>query len=115
MRTFVEKFDNLFNEIGTAEQVSIFNEWAYNTHHEPIYYIEEFDEIMTCIKPLDLIRMAKYGGFDANCNYFTFDGYGNLESIENASEFIDDYISEMADYYEENPNELPYELDDDEQ
>ena len=100
MRTFNERFAEYFAEQGNAEQVAIFNEWAYNTGNEPVNYIEEFDEVCAGLSPLDIVFKARFGGFNPNHDYFTFDGYAKLESIENVAEWLEDYVDELADYYE---------------
>ena len=106
MRTFVDKFDDLFNVLGNSEQVTIFNEWACETGNECIYYAEEFDEVMDGFTPMRIACMVRYGDFNPHCDYFTFDGYGNFESIDNAAEYIDDYVFDMASYYEDHEDRL---------
>lgn len=99
MRTFNERFAEYFAEQGNAEQVSIFNEWANSTGHEPICCIEEFDDICAGFTPMDIVRKVRFGDFNPCYDYFTFDGYANFESIENAAEWIKDYMDDMADYF----------------
>lgn len=107
MKTFADKFNELFDILGNAEQEAIFNEWASGTGHERIYQIEDFDEIMSGFEPLRIAFMIHHGDFNPHHNAFTFDGYGNLESIENTAEYIDDYyISDMCDYYEKRQGRL---------
>lgn len=100
MRTFYERFAEYFAEQGNAEQVAIFNEWAYSTGNEPVNYIGEFNEVCAGFDPLDIALKVRFGNFNPNHDYFTFDGYANLESIENVAEWLEDYVDEMADYYE---------------
>lgn len=101
MRTFYERFAEYFAEQGNAEQVAIYNEWAYNTGHEPVNFMEEFDEICAGFTPMDIVLKARFGDFNPNHDYFTFDGYANLESIENVAEWLEDYVGDMADYFED--------------
>jgi hypothetical protein len=98
--TFYERFAEYFAEQGNAEQVAIFNEWAYSTGNEPINFMGEFDEVCAGFSPLDIALRVRFGNFNPNHDYFTFDGYANLESIENVAEWLEDYVDEMADYYE---------------
>ena len=106
MRTFAEKIDSLFDILGNSEQLTIFNEWASETGNEVVYYIEEFDEVMQGFTPSRLANMVRYGDYNPNCDYFTFDGYGNLESIENVAEYIADYITDMCRYFEDHEERL---------
>lgn len=106
MRTFYERFAEYFAEQGNAEQVAIYNEWAYSTGNEPVNYIEEFNEVCAGFDPLDIVFKVRFGGFNPNHDYFTFDGYANLESIENVAEWLEDYVDEMADYFENHYRDL---------
>lgn len=105
MRTFYERFAEYFAEQGNAEQVAIFNEWAYNTGNEPVNSMEEFDEVFRDWSPLDIARQT-YADFNPNHDYFTFDGNANLESIENVAEWLEDYVGDMADYFEDHYRDL---------
>ena len=106
MKDFADKFNELFNRLGNAEQVTIFNEWAWETYNEPIYHMEEFNEIMAGFEPMDIALKIRFGRFDNMHDYFTFNGYANLESIENVAEFIDDYVYDMGNYFEEYEDRL---------
>jgi hypothetical protein len=101
MRTFNERFADYFGELGNAEQVAIFNEYAYNTGHEPVNDIEEFDDICAGLTPTDIVLKVRFGDFNPCHNWFVFDGYGNFESIENVAEWLEDYVDDMADWYED--------------
>lgn len=102
MATFYERFAEYFAEQGNAEQVSIYNEYAYNNGYEPVNYMEEFDEMCAGFTPYDLVLKVRHGDFNPYHSYFTFDGYANLESIENVAEWLEDYVDDMADYFERN-------------
>jgi hypothetical protein len=104
--TFYERFAEYFAEQGNAEQVAIFNEWAYSTGNEPICYTEEFDEICAGFTPMDIVQKVRFGSFNPFYDYFTFDGYANFESIENVAEWLEDYVDEMADYFEDHYRDL---------
>ena len=99
--TFSERFAEYFAEQGNAEQVAIYNEYAYNTGHEPVDDMEMFDEVLQGYEPSRVACMVRFGSFNPNDSWFTFDGYANLESIENVAEWLEDYVDEMADYFED--------------
>lgn len=101
MRTFNERFAEYFAEQGNAEQVAIFNEWAYSTGNEPVNFMYEFDEVCAGFTPMDIVLKVRFGDFNPNHDYFTFDGYANLESIENVAEWLEDYVDDMVDYFED--------------
>lgn len=101
-KTFYERFAEYFGEQGNAEQVAIYNEYAYNTGNEPVNFMEEFDEVCAGFTPSDLVLKVRHGDFNPCHSYFTFDGYANLESIENVAEWLEDYVDDLADWYEQN-------------
>lgn len=50
---------------------------------ESIYYdMDSFDEFMSNYTPSEIARMIHFGEFNPNDDYFRFDGYGNLESLD---------------------------------
>lgn len=104
--TFNERFAEFFAEQDSATQMSIYNEYAYETGHEPIMYMEEFDEVCRYWSPLDIACKVRYGEFNPNHDYFTFDGYANLESIERVEWWLEDYVDELADWYEDRARTL---------
>lgn len=107
MRTFEQRFADVFSELGDFEQMQIFNEWAYRIGDEPICQMEEFDDLFNDWKPSDIAMRMFYGDFNPNHDYFRFDGYGNLESANHLNEWLDDYIiSDLADWYEEHEDVL---------
>lgn len=106
MKTFADRFNELFDILGNAEQEAIFNEWASETGNEQIYQIEDFDDIMSGFEPLRVACMVRYGDFNPHYPAFTFNGCGNLESIENTAEYIDDYVYDMCNYFEDHQERL---------
>ena len=107
MRTFAERFADVFSELGDYEQMTIFNEWAYRIGEEPIEDMENFDDLMCGWKPSDIALRIAYGDFHPNRAFFRFDGYGNLESTDYLNDWLDSYvISDLADWYEEHKDVL---------
>lgn len=100
MRTFYERFAEYFAEQGNAEQVAIYNEWAYSTGHEPVNDMEMLDDVLQGFEPSRIACMVHFGSFNPYHNWFTFDGYGNLESMWSVAEWLEDYVDDMADYFE---------------
>lgn len=107
MRTFAERFADFYAELTTDQKVNVFNEFAYSTGNEPINDMGQFDEVFYGVSPLTIACQVKYGDFNPNCDYFTFDGYANIESLEDVEEYIDDYyMGDMSDFFEEHTNQL---------
>jgi hypothetical protein len=99
--TFKERFAEFFAEQETAYKVSIYNEYAYATGNEPLNYIGEFEVICNGFNLIDLACKVHYGDFNPNYDYFTFDGYANLESVEDADYWLEDYVDDMADLFKD--------------
>lgn len=106
MKTFEERFTEFFAEQDSATQMAIYNEYAYATGHEPVMYMEEFDEVCREWNPLAIACKVRYGEFNPNHDYFTFDGYANLESIERLEWWLEDYVNDLAGWYEDRARTL---------
>lgn len=86
--------------------MSIYNEYAYATGNEPIMYMEEFNEVCRAWSPLDIACRVRYGEFNPNHDFFTFNGYANLESIERLEWWLESYMSDLANWYEDRARTL---------
>lgn len=95
---------------------------AANYYDNEVFSMDDFEEIVSGWKPLELAQRIFYGDFNPNRDYFYFNGYGNLVStnypadlisipdivsyiIENDDELYDDEIREMLDEYNESEEE----------
>ena len=74
---------------------------------DTIYYdMDEFDEFMTNYTPTEIARMIYFGEFNPNDDYFRFDGYGNLESLDwqeisaEAEDLVDDIFDHLVNNYD---------------
>lgn len=63
-----------------------------------LYDMDDFDELMCGMKPHDIARKIWFGDFNPMSDYWKFDGYGNLESLECVSDWIDCYVPESEFY-----------------
>ena len=80
---------------------------AYDgSFEEAIYYdMDQFDEFMSDNTPMEIARMIHFGEFNPYDDYFRFDGYGNLESLDwqeicaEAKDSKDDIIDHLVNYY----------------
>lgn len=94
--------DLLENGMSDSYSLMIYNEYLDKVEYydDRIYNIDEFDEVMNCMKPLDIALKIFYGDFRPNDNYFKFDGCANLQSFDYLSDEID--YEEIADYIVDN-------------
>lgn len=67
-----------------------------NDPDSALYDVESFDDLMTGFAPSDLADMIKYGDYSASAEFFTFDGYGNIESVQ-VYDVIDFITSRLDD------------------
>lgn len=106
MKTFKERFAEFFAEQDSATQMAIYNEYASATGHEPIWYMEELNDICGEMCASDLAFKIFFGDFNPNHDFFTFDGYANLESIERPEWWLESYVSDLANWYEDRARTL---------
>ena len=86
--------------------------WTGCLYDDKIYPMEELNELFSNEKPDEIIRRAFYGydetytkdeqrePFNPNRDYFYFNGYGNLVSIDEKdySDYLDtDFVQEIID------------------
>lgn len=65
----------------TVEQMNAYHE-LNNDYDSWIYGMDEFNEVMHDIKPDDIACKIQFGEFSIYDDYFSFDGYGNLVSMD---------------------------------
>lgn len=88
----------------------------FNYHDDHIYNNDEefFNEIWNP-KPIEVARSCTYGDYHYNHNYVRFDGYGNLESSDNVSDYVDEYqIEDCVNQYPDDFSEW-FELEESEE
>lgn len=64
--------------------------------------MEELNELMYGMKPLDILREAR--DVDTNDDWIRWNGYGNLESTDCPEDWME--LDEIADYIVENDEDL---------
>lgn len=108
--TRYDAIKNVLEEMNTADIIAVHNEYCdgSNNMDDYIYGMDEFDEIMGNMLPLDIVRAAYYGHeFNPTHDYFRFNGYANLESFDFASdENSGVYVSDIAAYIDRNNDAL---------
>ena len=109
----IEKIINYFEENEGSFESAIEDLDAYNGYLDDCrcYPMMDLDEILYGVEPSEILRMAHFGNFNWNDNYFSFNAYGNLEScyekdysflldkwfVESYVEYITDYGFDFAD------------------
>ena len=96
---FADRWADYISEVGDSTLVALYNEYADSNCYEHIYGMEDFNEIMQGFEPMDIARQVAWGNFKPYADWFTFDGYGNIESILNPDEYID--LDSLRDWCEE--------------
>ena len=101
IRSYVEQLSG--SELANLLQCMNFCDGSFE---ETTYYdMDEFDEFMSNYTPSEIARMIHYGEFNPNDDYFRFDGYGNLESLDwqeisdKAESLESDIIDHLVKYY----------------
>lgn len=94
----IEIYNNMLESEMVTDLMFIVNELS---NEDFIYNMDDFDDIMNGYSPSRLVSMIFYGSsfrynfenenFNPNDDYFTFDGYGNLQSISGYE--IADYLT----------------------
>lgn len=81
--------------------------------HLEYYYMEDFDDVMQGYTPTEIASKIFYGEFNPNDNYFRFNGYANLESLDDWEldkehrDYIDEIIENLIQYkYDINVTDL---------
>ena len=83
------------------EMVREVNGWDGSLEEFGYREMEQINELFHSVEPLEILRMAQFGEFNCNDDYFTINAYGNLEStsendfhgelIDNSKEIVERY------------------------
>ena len=93
------------------------NNWNSDLDYLRVYENDEefFEMFFEGTHPMELVRMTYYGDYKFTDQYVRFNGYGNLESLNNFEykEELKDNIEEILDELMENYNNiyLPAEIE----
>ena len=93
MKTYKEKVEairSIIDNMSDSDAVALHNEYCYETndYDDEIIEMERFDEICDGMTPSEIARSIVYGDFNPNHDYFHFNGYGNLESTNDPTDWI---------------------------
>lgn len=87
-----EKVEEVFDRLGSAKQISIFNEYCDRNNYfdSYIYEMDMIDEVLRGDEPSDILWWAEGNDFHAHDPYFKFDG-NDLESTDYPLDWIYEY------------------------
>ena len=96
-----KKIENLLNIVDAEalyEMVCEVNNWNNSLEYLNYIYMEDFNDYMNNLEPIELAERIYFCNFNPNDDYFNFNGYGNLisysqwemekELIENKEDII---------------------------
>ena len=83
------------------EMLQEVNSWDGSLGDYDYMEIEQINELFHSVEPLEILRMAHFGEFDWNDDYFIVNDYGNLESINEFEfeELLKDNQAEITERY----------------
>lgn len=81
-----------FEDLSDDEKISLWNEYCSEQCNEDEIYTfdDEFFEMFFANKPMEAARAASFGTVNWSDDYITFNGYGNLKSLSNPINVIDE-------------------------
>jgi hypothetical protein len=79
------------------------NAWDDSLEEFDYNPMDELDEILVDTSVTEILRMAHFGEFDWNDDYFTINVYGNLDSLGNYEyeKLLKDNYNEIVERYNE--------------
>jgi hypothetical protein len=110
---FDEVYDYLKN-LATSDLVNFHNNYCIENGYsddEINFNDEEFFELFFANNVMGAIRAISYGEYNYTDTYIKFNGYANLETSDNAEEWID--ITKLTNDALENPNNYDIVFDED--
>lgn len=87
-----ERIMKIIENADVYELAAAYSEYVAEECNDPdiaLYDADEFDDLMTGFTPSALADMVLYGDYSSSAEFFTFDGYGNIESV---------HVSDVVDY-----------------
>ena len=85
------------------EMLQEVNSWNGSLGDYDYMEMSQLDEMLISVEPTEVLRMAHFGEFDWNDDYFIVNDYGNLESINEFEfeELLKDNQAEITERYNE--------------
>lgn len=83
-----------------------YNEYLLENGEEPFFAMEEMDDVLSGLSPLEIVQKTYFGNFNYADDYLKFNGYENLDSfsefqvlkeIKENREFLKVYLENLID------------------
>lgn len=95
-----EKFEEIFKTLDDSEKVELWNELCDDyRYEETLFSMDELDDLLGGRKPSELLTMV-HADFNYNDDYFYFDGYGRLCSVNYLEIFFSQGRGDIWEIYE---------------
>ena len=95
-----EKFEEIFKTLDDSEKVELWNELCDDyAYEEWLYNMDDLDDLLGGRKPSELLTMV-HDDFNYNDDYFYFDGYGRLRSVNYLEIFFSQGRGDIWEIYE---------------
>ena len=95
-----EKFEEIFKTLDDSEKVELWNELCDEyRYEETLFSMDELDDLLGGKKPSELLTMVD-DDFNYNDDYFYFDGYGRLCSVNYLEIFFETGRGDIGEIYE---------------
>ena len=95
-----EKFEEIFKTLDDSEKVELWNELCDDyRYEETLFSMDELDGLLGDRKPSELLTMV-HADFNYNDDYFYFDGYGRLCSVNYLEIFFSQGRGDIGEIYE---------------
>jgi hypothetical protein len=102
------KIDSIVNILkdywSNGELISLWNDYCdkHRCDDDTITDMSLFDDLFGDMSPLAIVRRVKYGDFRPDDDYFAFNGYGNLVSFNDLSDYGPFSYEVLAEYLVDN-------------
>ena len=79
------------------------NSWDGSLENYEYYEMDELNDLLCGLEPLEILRMAHFGEFNWNDDYFQINAYGNLDSYRRLHVITElkDNQDEIIEHYNE--------------
>ena len=95
-----EKFEKIFKTLDDSKKVELWNELCDDyRYEETLFSMDELDDLLAGKKPSELLTMVN-DDFNYNDDYFYFDGYGRLCSVNYLEIFFSQGRGDIGEIYE---------------
>jgi hypothetical protein len=102
------KIDSIVNILkdywSNGDLISLWNDYCdkHRRDDDTITDMSLFDDLFGDMSPLAIVRRVKYGDFRPDDDYFAFNGYGNLVSFNDLSDYGPFSYEALAEYLVDN-------------